>query len=69
MLKEEGIQLGRGMNKIGEKIGNISIQGVVAKDYKIPKLNFTVLQNVPLGLVMDLAQQTANGICRTIEYH
>lgn len=41
-------------------VGDISIKGVVGKDYKIPKYNFSGLQSIPLGNVMKLADITAN---------
>lgn len=39
------MKCGKGTNKKLISIGDISIRGVVAKDYKIPKYNFSSLQN------------------------
>lgn len=50
------------------EVGAISIKGVVAQDCKVARYNFSVLQNTPLGKVLDLAQMTANGIYETIKY-
>lgn len=50
------------------EVGAISIKGVVAQDCKVARYNFSVLQNTPLGKVLELAQMTANGIYETIKY-
>lgn len=68
LISDGGMFIGRGLNKNIKPIGNISIKGVVAKDCKIPKMNFTMLQNTSLNLVMNLAEETANGIYEAIKY-
>jgi len=68
ILSNSGMYIGKGLNKKSDKIGNISIKGVVAKDYKIPKVNFAILQNTSLGLIMDLADYTADNIFEVIKY-
>lgn len=50
------IKCGKGTNKKLIPIGDISIRGVVAKDYKIPKYNFSSLQNTRI--------RRSNGSCR-----
>ncbi len=45
LVTNKKIQCGKGTNKKLIPIGDISIRGVVAKDYKIPKYNFSSLQN------------------------
>lgn len=45
LVSNAKIKCGKGTNKKLIPIGDISIRGVVAKDYKIPKYNFSSLQN------------------------
>lgn len=45
LVTNKKIQCGKGTNKKLISVGDISIRGVVAKDYKIPKYNFSSLQN------------------------
>lgn len=68
IVTQGAIPLGAGINKQIKNVGNISIRGVVAKDYKFPKYNFSQLQNTSLGLVMKLANTTADGIYQVIKY-
>lgn len=68
VIAKEGIKIGKGLDKNLQEVGNISIKAVVSKDYHIPKMNFMGLQNVPLSLVMDLAETTANGIYEIMKY-
>ncbi len=62
------MNLGKGLGKKPILAGNISIKGIVAKDYKIPKYNFSSLQNTSLNLVMKLANTTAEGIYSVVKY-
>lgn len=59
--------LGKGLDKNKIEIGDISIKSVVAKDYKIPRYNFKILQNISLNGVMTLANIVAEGICEVIQ--
>lgn len=68
IINKKGIKIGKGINKKFKEIGQVSIKGIVAKDYKIPKVNYAVLQNIPLGRVMELSENTANGIYEVIKY-
>lgn len=45
LVSDKKIQCGKGTNKKLIPIGDISIKGIIAKDYKIPKYNFQALQN------------------------
>lgn len=63
------MQCGNGTGKQIAKVGDISIKGIVGKDYKIPKYNFSSLQNASLGEVIKLANKTAEGIYNVIKYH
>lgn len=67
-VSEGTMKLGAGTNKRIQSIGDISIKGVVSKDYKFPNYNFNGLQSTPLGLVMRLANTTADGIYQVIKY-
>lgn len=50
------IKCGKGTNKKLISIGDISIRGVVAKDYKIPKYNFSSLQNTRIRRSNELSR-------------
>ena len=50
------------------EVGDISIKGVVARDYKLSRHNFSGLQNTSLNIVMKLANITADGIYDVIKY-
>lgn len=63
-----GIALGKGIGKNVCYVGNMSIKGVVARDFNIPKYNFKILQNTNLGLIMNMADTVADGIYSSIEY-
>lgn len=67
ILTNKNVSLGQGLKKEKLEIGNIGIKAVVGKDYKIPKYNFKVLQNISLNVVMKLADIVANGIFETIK--
>lgn len=45
LVSNKKMQCGKGTNKKLISIGDISIKGVVAKDFRIPKYNFSSLQN------------------------
>ena len=47
-------------------VGDVSIKGVVSKDLKNMECNFRNLQNVPLNLIMNMADCVAQGICDVI---
>lgn len=62
------MQCGKGTNKKMRWVGDISIKGIVAKDYKMPRYNFSGLQNTRLGEVIRLADITSKGIYEVIKY-
>lgn len=62
------MKFGKGTNKKMLEVGDVSIKGIVAKDYKIPRYNFTELQNTSLSIVMRLAGVTSDGIYNVIKY-
>lgn len=62
------MKFGKGTNKKMLEVGDISIKGIVAKDYKIPRYNFSQLQNTSLSIVMKLAGVTSDGIYNVIKY-
>ena len=47
-------------------VGDISIKGVVSKDLRNSECNVRLLQNVPLNLIMNMADCVAQGICDVI---
>ena len=62
------MQCGKGTGKKMLYIGDISIKGIVARDYKMPRYNFSNLQNTRLGDVLTLADITSSGIYDVIKY-
>lgn len=60
--------LGKGLNKNKVEVGDISIKAVVGKDFCIPKYNFKILQDIHLGLILELSNVVANGIFEVIKY-
>ncbi len=50
------------------EIGDISIKGIVARDYKVARYNFKELSNTSLNIVMNLANITSDGIYNVIKY-
>ncbi|MCI8482263.1 MAG: spore protease YyaC [Clostridia bacterium] len=67
-VSDTKMQFGKGAGKKMIQVGDISIKGVVAKDYKIPRYNFSGLQNTRLGDVIKLADITSSGIYDVIKY-
>lgn len=67
-INEGKTTLGKGLNKNKIEIGNLSIKAVVGKDYRLPKYNFNVLQNISLNIVMKLATIVAEAITEFIIY-
>ena len=65
-IKEGKMELGKCLNKKKIEVGNISISGVVGKNYKIPKYNFNILQNISLNEVLKLANVVYKGIIEAI---
>jgi len=57
------IKLGEGLGKEEYKVGNISIKGVVAQNSRLPYYNFLKLKTISKEFIIDLAKNTAKGIC------
>ena len=66
IVSEHKMNVGSGLNKKDMYVGDVSIKGIVAKDLKRPQYNFKLLQNTPLGLIMNMAECTAYGIYNVI---
>lgn len=66
IVSEQKMNIGSGLNKKDMYVGDVSIKGIVAKDLKRPQYNFKLLQNTPLGLIMNMAECTAYGIYNVI---
>lgn len=67
-VTKEKMLLGKGLNKAKIEIGDISIKAVVGKNYKLPKYNFSSLQNISLNNVIELANIVAEGIFEVVKY-
>lgn len=68
VVTDSKMKFGKGTNKNIVEVGNISIKGIVATDYKNPRYNFNELQNASLNRVLNLANITSDGIYNVIKY-
>lgn len=66
MVSQNKMNVGSSINKRNLYIGDISIKGIVAKDYKNSKYNFKTLQNIPLNIIMNMADCVSTGIYNVI---
>lgn len=66
VVTKNSMNVGSGLNKKNLYIGDMSIKGIVSKDTRNPKYNFKLLQNIPLNLIMNMADAVAQGICDVI---
>ncbi len=66
IVTKDSMNVGSGLNKNSIYVGDMSIKGIVSRDYKNPKYNFKLLQNTPLNLIMNMADSVAQGICDVI---
>ena len=66
VVSKEKMNIGSGLNKKSIYIGDISIKGIVSKDFKKPQYNFKMLQNTSLGLIMNMADCVSQGIYNVI---
>lgn len=62
LVENKKMVLGEGIGKSEPQIGNISIKGIVAKNYTLPYHNFFVLKRIPIDFVINLAKCTAQAI-------
>ena len=67
IVDNKGIILGSGVGKNRVQIGNMSIKGVVAENFKDARFNLRLLANTKLGFVLELADLVSNGIYASIE--
>ena len=63
-----GLKLGAGLNKRFNCVGDVSIKGIVARNMRAPNYNLRILQNIPLNLVMNMADTVARGIYNVIKF-
>lgn len=66
VVSGNSMNIGSGITKNNIYVGDMSIKGVVSRDLKNPKYNFKLLQNIPLNLIMNMADSVAQGICDVI---
>lgn len=60
------MNIGRGLYKKSTYIGDISIKGIVARNYKNSRCNFRILQNTSLNFIMNMANLVSKGIYNVI---
>lgn len=68
VVTDSKMKFGKGTNKKMIEVGDISIKGIVARDYKNSRYNFKELQNTSLNIVIKLANITSDGIYNVIKY-
>ena len=66
IVNQNKMNVGNSMNKKQLYIGNISIKGIVGKDFKNSRNNFNELQNMPLNIIIDMAECVSTGIYNVI---
>ena len=66
IVNQNKMNIGSGINRRNLYIGDISIKGIVARDLKNPKYNFNALQNMPLNIIIDMADCVSEGIYNVI---
>lgn len=66
IVSRGSMNVGSGLNKKSIYVGDMSIKGIVSKNFNNPKYNFRLLQNTSLSLIMDMADIVAKGIYNVI---
>ena len=66
VVENNGMYLGKALNKNINYIGDISIKGIVSQNVNVPQYNFKLLQNTSLGLVINMADIVSSGIYNVI---
>ena len=66
IVNQNKMNVGNSMNKKQLYIGDISIKGIVGKDFKNSRNNFNALQNMPLNIIIDMAECVSTGIYNVI---
>lgn len=61
------LELGKGLNKNKKCDNNISIKGIVSKDYKDSIKNFIELKNVSFDIIEKLAYMTSSEIRKILK--
>lgn len=61
-VDENGINIGEGLDKNQNRVGDIGVKVVVGKDYNDSDLNFKTLQNISLGKIIKLSKKISDGI-------
>lgn len=62
IVSKNSINVASGLDRKSIYVGDVSIKGVVSKNFNNPKYNFKLLQNTPLNLIMNMADAVAEGI-------
>lgn len=66
VINNNGMYLGKALNKNIAYVGDLSIKGIVSQNVNIPRYNFQLLKNTSLNLVMNLADIVSVGIYNVI---
>lgn len=67
-VAEGGVCLGSSLYRQGITVGDMSIRGIVGKNCRNANQNMSVLQNIPLSRVVNMAEVVATGIANSINY-
>lgn len=66
LISRNSINVGSSFKRNNIYVGDMSIRGIVSKNMNNPKHNFKLLQNIPLNLIMNMADSVVQGICDVI---
>jgi len=67
-VAEGGVCLGSSLYRQGITVGDMSIRGIVGKNCRNANQNMSILQNIPLSRVVNMAEVVATGIANSINY-
>ena len=60
IVSKEKLNIGGAFGRRNILVGDISIKGIISRDFGNPKYNFKILQNTSLGLVVNMADIVAS---------
>ena len=66
VVSENSMNRGKSLNNSNVYAGDVSIKGIVAKNFNNPRYNFKILQNTSLNLIINMADIVSKGIYNVI---
>lgn len=68
IVKKGGVSYGHALKKKSNEIGDVTVKAIVGINYNHVYKNFKSLENVPLNLIVKLANIVANGITEVVNF-